>query len=168
MPLSLYDSSIPVFQRTLTTTSTILDKAAAHCTARKIDPAALLTARLFPDMFPLTRQVQLVSDFAKGGAARLAGIDIPKYEDTETSFDELKARLAKTHTFLTGVDRAAIEAGADRSITLTMAGKPVQMTGTALLTSHTLPNLYFHATTAYAILRHGGVEIGKGDFMGRT
>lgn len=167
MPLSMYDASIPVFRQALHSVGGLIDKAAAHCAARKIDPDAILKARLYPDMFHFTRQCQLVSDFAKGGAARLAGVDVPKYDDTETSFDELKARLAKTAAFIGSLDRAAIEAGADRKITMTLGGNPTEFTGVSMLFNNTLPNLYFHAATAYGILRHGGVEVGKRDFMVR-
>jgi hypothetical protein len=166
MSCSLYQASIPAFQRTLTATTRILAKAQAHCAARKIDPRALLDARLFPDMFPFSRQVQLVTDFAKGGAARLAGVEVPRYEDVEATFAELEARLAKTLAFVESVDRAAVEAGAERKIMLSIAGAPTEFTGATMLTHYTLPNLYFHAATAYGILRHGGIELGKRDFMG--
>ncbi len=162
----MYDHSIPVFARMLGNLAAILDKAAKHCEAKKIDPGALLGARLFPDMFPLTRQVQVAADQAKGCAARLAGLEVPKYEDTEKSFDELKARLAKTIAFVNGVKPEQVANSAGRDITLPIGGNAVTFKGEWYLKHFVLPNLYFHVTTAYDILRHNGVELGKRDYIG--
>ena len=166
MSISMYDASVPVFRQMLTSLSAILDKAEAHATDRKIDPAALLQARLYPDMFPLTRQVQIAADFAKGACARLAGVEVPRYEDTEQTFGELKERLAKTLAFIEGLPREAIANSEEREITLTVAGNPMEFKGQDYLLHWGLSHFYFHATTAYAILRHNGVEIGKRDFIG--
>ena len=166
MPLSMYQASIPACLQMLSSLSAVLDKAAAHAAARKIDPTVLLNTRLYPDMFPLVRQVQLTADFAKGIAARLAGVEVPKFPDTETSFDELKARLAKTADFLEGLKPAQIDGSEGREITLPIGGESMTFKGQPYLVNFGLPNLYFHATTAYAILRQCGVEIGKRDFIG--
>jgi uncharacterized protein len=166
MSISMYDASVPVFRQMLDSLSAILDKAEAHAAARKIEPAVFLQARLFPDMFPLTRQVQIAADFAKGGCARLAGVEVPRYEDTEQSFAELRQRIAKTLTFIDGLPRDAIEHSEERDITLTVAGNPMEFKGQPYLLHWALTNFYFHATTAYAILRHNGVELGKRDFLG--
>lgn len=167
MPVSLYDISIPTCLRMLGSLSTILDKGAAHAEARKIEPAVLLQARLFPDMFPLVRQVQVASDAAKGGGARLAGIDPPSWPDNEASFADLQARIAKTQDFLKGLDRSKIDAAATREITF-KAGKTTRtMTGSDYVTAWMFPNFFFHVTTAHAILRHNGVEVGKMDFLGK-
>ena len=166
MPLLMYQASVPAFLRTLSSLSAILDKAAAHAAARKIDPSVLLNTRLYPDMFPLVRQVQLASDFAKGAGARLAGMEPPKYPDTEAGFDELKTRLGKTVDFLKGLKPAQIDGSEDRQITLTIGGEPHTFKGQPYLVNFALPNFYFHVTAAYAILRHCGVEIGKRDFVG--
>ncbi len=166
MSLTMYQASVPVFARVLTSMSVILDKAAAHVAARKIEPAALLQCRLYPDMFPFIRQVQSISDQAKGGAARLAGLDVPKMPDTETSFDDLKARLAKTLEFVNSVQPAQIDGSEERAIALVFPARTLNFTGQSYLFGFVLPNLYFHATTAYGILRHCGVEIGKRDFLG--
>ncbi|SDO44392.1 hypothetical protein SAMN05216303_1011427 [Rhodoferax sp. OV413] len=167
MSLSLYQASIPLFTQILGGLSAVLRKAEAHATDKKIDPNALLQARLFPDMFPLTRQVQIAADFAKGAAARLAGVDVPAYEDSEVSFADLQARIAKTLAFIHSVPAADIDAGVDRSIVL-RAGTPNEKTfvGTSYLLNYTLPHFFFHTTTAYDILRHNGVEVGKKDFVG--
>jgi uncharacterized protein len=167
MTLSMFQASVPALLQGLASLSGVLDKAEAHAAARKIDPAALLGARLFPDMFPLSRQVQLVSDFAKGTAARLAGIEIPKYEDTETSFEALKARLARTAEFVRSIAPGQIDGSEDREITIPIAGQPTTFKGQRYLVHFALPNFYFHLTTAYAILRHNGVELGKRDFIGQ-
>jgi hypothetical protein len=162
----MYSQTAPVFVRALGNLSAILDKAAKHCADNKIEPAVLLGSRLFPDMFPLTRQVQLVTDFAKGGTARLAGIEVPKYEDTETTIDELKARIAKTLAFVQSVGEDKF-AGADgRTVTIPMRGEQKSFNGLVYLNSAVMPNFYFHLATAYNILRHNGVPLGKGDFIG--
>jgi len=166
MTFSMYSASAPVFKQILTSLSAIIDKAEAHATAKKIEPAALLQARLYPDMFPFIRQVQIACDFAKGAAARLGGVDVPKYEDTETSFADLQARIAKTLAFIESVPQDGIEASAGRDITTGSGEKMKQWKGQTYLVHYTLPHFFFHATTAYDILRHNGVEVGKKDFVG--
>jgi uncharacterized protein len=166
MSLSMYQASVPVFVRLLTALSAILDKAAAHAEARKIDPAALLQARLYPDMFPLLRQVLVAADFSKNGTARLAGVEPPKFEDSETTFPELKARLAKTLDYLKTIKPDQVDGSEERVITVKLGPREVTFKGQDYLLTNVLPNFYFHLTTAYAILRHNGVEIGKRDFTG--
>jgi hypothetical protein len=162
----MYDHSIPVFTKMLGNLATLLDKAAKHCEAGKIDPGALLNFRLFPDMFTLTRQVQVAADQAKGCAARLAGVEIPKFEDNEKSFDELKARIAKTIAFLNGIKPEQLANSAGRDVTMPLRNNPVTFKGEWYLKHFVMPNFYFHVTTAYNILRHNGVVLGKGDFIG--
>ena len=166
MRATMYSLSIPVFRRSLTNLSAILDKAAAHAQARKIDPAVLLGARLYPDMFTFTRQVQLASDFAKGAAARLAGDVPPKYDDVEVSFAELKERIARTIAFLDAAKPERIDGSEQREIELKGANQTWRFTGLDFLAHFALPNFFFHMTTAYDILRHNGVELGKSDFVG--
>lgn len=166
MSLSMYQASIPVFTRQLNNLSTILGLAAAHAEAKKIDPSVFLNARLAPDMFPLSRQVQIACDGVKGGAALLAGIEAPSHADDETSFAELQARIAKTLAFLQGVSATQIDGSEERTVTLKRRDKETHFQGQAFLLDHVMPNFYFHLTTAYAILRHNGVEIGKRDFLG--
>ena len=166
MALSMYQASAPRFANLLKNLSAILDKAQAHVEAKKIDPAALTTCRLFPDMFPLTRQVQVACDAAKGALARLAGVEVPKHEDTEQTFPELKARIAKTIDFIGTIKPAQIDGSEDKEIMLKLGGKDVKFTGMQYLLGHATPNFYFHVTTVYNILRHNGVEIGKRDFIG--
>lgn len=166
MTLSMHDASVSVFAQGLKGLAGVLDKAAAHAGARKIDPQALLQARLYPDMFPLVRQVQIAADFAKGSSCRLAGVEIPAWEDDETSFAELKTRVEKTIALITSLDRAAFDGAEDRDIALVRRGETTVHKGQAYLLHQALPNFYFHLTTAYAILRHNGVEIGKRDFLG--
>lgn len=166
MPLSMYQASVPAFQQTLTALSAILDKAAAHAAAAGTDPAELVSARLAPDMFPLSRQVQIATDHAKGAAARLAGREAPKYEDNETTLEELKARIAKTLDFISSVEVPEIDGSEEKEITLALRDRTLNFTGQRYLVHFALPNFYFHATTAYDILRHKGVPIGKRDFMG--
>jgi hypothetical protein len=166
MSLSMYQASIPVCIRMLNNLSAILDKGAADAEARKIDPAVFIAARLAPDMHPLPRQIQIATDVVKGGAARLAGIDPPSYADTEATFPELKARIAKTVAFLESLKPEQIDGSEERTITLKLGPQEVSMTGQAYLLGFVLPNLYFHATAAYAILRHNGVNVGKRDFLG--
>jgi len=165
----MYDVSVPVLIHGLKALAAILKKAEAHCEARKIKPEALLTFRLFPDMFPLTSQVQLASDFAKGAGARLSGTANPSYADEEKSFAELQARLAKTITFLESLNPAAF-AGADKRMVKVRISRDIEkeMTGQEYFNRNALPNFYFHITTAYNILRHNGLELGKGDFLGRN
>ncbi len=166
MTLSMYQASVPVFIQGLTGLGGVIDKAAAHAAERKIDPAALLQARLYPDMFPFARQVQIATDFAKGGAARLAGVEFPAYEDSETSFEELKARVDKTIAFLRTLDAAQIDGSEERDISLVRRGETSIVKGQAYLLEQAMPNFYFHITTAYAIQRHNGVEVGKRLFLG--
>jgi len=147
--------------------SALIDKAEVHCAAKKIDPVALSTYRLYPDMFPFTRQVQIACDTAKGAVARLAGAEIPKYEDTEQTFAELKARIAKTLDFIESVGAAKIDGSEDKEIVLAMRSGERRFKGMQYLLGHAYPNFYFHVTTAYAILRHNGVDVGKGDFIGK-
>ena len=168
MSLSLHAASVPVFRQMLGSLSEVLRKAQAHAAARNIDPAAFLQSRLYPDMFPLVRQVQIACDFAKSVPARLAGAEVPAYDDTEQSFDELQARIARTLEFLDSLDAAAFEGGEAREIVL-RPGTPKErrIGGQAYLLHYGLPQFFFHVTTAYALLRHGGVEIGKKDYMGQ-
>jgi hypothetical protein len=162
----MYRASVPVFVQQLNALSAVLDKAAEHARANGIDPGELVNARLAPDMFPLSRQVQIASDHAKGVAARLSGRDVPKYEDNEATFDELKARIAKTLAFVESVPQGEIDGSEGREIELTLGGQPRTFSGIGYLLHQALPNFYFHATTAYDILRHKGVPLGKRDFMG--
>ncbi len=166
MALSMYQSSVPMLKRMLGSLSTLLTKAAAHAEAKKIDPAVLVGARLFPDMFALARQVQIATDQAKGCAARLAGVEVPKYEDTETTFAELQARLAKTIAFLDSLTPAQIDGSEDKDIVVQVRDLKLDFKGQDYLMQWVLPNFYFHVTTAYNILRHTGIEIGKTDFLG--
>jgi len=166
MTISMYSASVPTFIRTLTNLAGILEKAQAHAETKKIKPEVLLNARLFPDMFALTRQVQIASDFAKGTVARLAGIEPPSYADTESSFAELIARVQKTVDFLKTLKADQIDGSENRDIVLKMHTGELKFKGEVYLTQFSLPNFYFHATTAYAILRHNGIEIGKMDFIG--
>lgn len=166
MSLSMYQASVPVLVRALTNLSAILKKAEAHAEARKIDPAVMLGWRLAPDMYNLTRQVQIASDGAKGCAARLAGVEVPSFPDTETTFEELQARIARTIDFVKGLDKAAIEDSADRHIVLKMRSGEIPFNGVSFLTGFALPNFTFHVVAAYAILRSIGVEIGKMDYLG--
>jgi hypothetical protein len=165
MSISMYSAFIPVAIRQLNAMSAILGKAVAHCEARKIDPTAFLLSRLFPDMFPLTRQLQIAADMAKGGAARLAGIEPPKYEDNETTFAELQARLEKTVAFLRSIEPAQIDGKENADITIKLPSRELAFKGEAYLIGFVLPNMYFHLTTAYNLLRQGGVDIGKQDFL---
>ena len=164
----IYTSSVPVFQQMLGSLQTILNKAEEHASAKKIDANVFLQARLCPDMFPLLRQVQIDADFAKGVSARLANVAVPEYEDTEVSFSDLHTRLAKTLTFINSLDEQQFADSESREIVL-RPGTPKErkMPGQAYLLSYGLPQFFFHATTAYAILRHNGVELGKKDYMGQ-
>lgn len=163
---SMYTLSVPVFVKMLTNLSAILDKAAAHAEARKIDPSVLLSSRLAPDMFPLTRQVQIACDFAKGCVARLAGEEPPGWGDDEASFADLKARIARTIEFVQSFGPGRIDGSDAREITLTVRGETVKVAGLPYLAHRVLPNFFFHVTAAYAILRKDGVELGKRDFIG--
>jgi hypothetical protein len=166
MAISMYDFSIPVLTRGLTNMSAVLDKAAAHAAAKKFDSAVLAQSRLFPDMHPLVRQVQIACDTAKGAGARLAGIDPPKHEDTEATFADLKARIAKTVDFLKTVTAAQVKDAETRNIEIKFPSGSWKFTGLAYLTDFVLPNFYFHEAMVYALLRKSGVEVGKGDFLG--
>ena len=166
MTISMYQASVPRFVNILKNLSAILDKAQAYAEAKKLDPAALTTFRLYPDMFPLTRQVQIACDTAKGAAARLAGVEIPKHEDTEQTFEELKARISKTIDFIGSVRPGQIDGSEDKAVVLKLRGQEVKFNGLQYLLGFAYPNFYFHVTTAYDILRHNGVEIGKRDFIG--
>ena len=167
MTISMYQACVPPLTRMLGNLAAILEKAAAHAEAKKIDPAVLIGSRLYPDMFPLARQVQIATDNAKGCAARLAGMDPPRYVDTETTFPELIARLRKTVDFLATIKPAQIDGSEGRTITLTMHHGTLTFQGMPYLLNYALPNVYFHITTVYAILRHCGVEVGKQDFLGK-
>ena len=165
--MSMSSAAIPTFEIVLGALSALLDKAEAHATAKKFDAANLLNSRLAPDMFDLTEQVQIATDFARRGAARLSGVEPASVEDNETTIAQLKERIAKTLEFVRSVDRKAIDASASRVITLPLGpGKKGEMTGADYLNHFVLPNLYFHATAAYVILRHAGLEIGKRDYLG--
>ncbi|HEX3895224.1 MAG TPA: DUF1993 family protein [Rudaea sp.] len=166
MTISMYDSLVPTINRVLKNLSLILDKGAALAEKKQIDGTVLTGSRLAPDMFPLSRQVQIACDIAKGAAARLSGTEIPKFEDTETTFPELKARIDKTLQFVNGIAADTFKDSEKRDIVLTNRRGDLKFTGLGYLNEFVLPNVYFHATAAYAILRHNGVEIGKTDFLG--
>ncbi|QOD83434.1 DUF1993 domain-containing protein [Chromobacterium haemolyticum] len=166
MSVSMYQASVPALIRGLNNLSAILDKAAADAAARNIAPEVLLNARLAPDMFALTRQVQIASDSAKGCAARLAGVDVPSYADDEASFADLQQRIAKTVAFLQGFNAAQIDGSEAREVVLKVRGDEIRFSGQNYLLGFVLPNFYFHITAAYAILRHNGVALGKMDYLG--
>lgn len=166
MQISMYQASAPRFIHILNNLSAMLDKAQAHAEAKKIDSAALTAFRLFPDMFPLSKQVQVACDLSKGAMARLAGVENPKHEDTEQTFAELKARIAKTIAFINSVKREQIDGTEDKDIVVKLGKQEYTFKGMQYLLNFTYPNVYFHATTAYNILRHNGVELGKKDFVG--
>jgi uncharacterized protein len=168
MALSMYQVSVPVFVKTLGNLANILDKGAAYAAAKKVDHAVLLGYRIAPDMLAMVRQVQIACDFAKGACARLAGMDVPAWEDNEKSFDDLKARIAKTIDYCNGFKPEQIDGSEDRDIQVKVAGNPVTYKGQPFLLHSVLPNFFFHTTTAYDILRHCGVEIGKRDFIGQV
>lgn len=167
MTSAVYTASIPIFKQMLGGLREVLAKAEAHASAKKIDPNALLQARLFPDMFPLLRQVQVATDFAKSVSARLAGVEVPKVEDTEQTFADLQTRIATVLTFIEGLDAARFDDAATREI-VTQAGTPKEkrFSGQSYLFNYGLPHFFFHTTTVYAILRHNGVEVGKKDYVG--
>ena len=166
MTLSMYAASVPAFQRALRALDAILDKAAAYAQERKFDPAVLVSSRLAPDMFPFARQVQMASDHAKGCSARLAGVPVPSFEDTEKTIPELKARIAKTLDFIGTLSPAQIDGSEERAISLKAGPRELSFTGQDYLLFFALPNFYFHVTTGYDILRHNGVPVGKLDFLG--
>jgi hypothetical protein len=165
MPLSMYDASIPVLARFLRALDKILDKAQANADRKKFDSQVLVHARLAPDMFDFARQIQIASDMAKGCAARLAGIDAPKFEDDESTLADLKARIAKTLAFIEGVDPAKIDGSEARDIKLTFPNATFDFKGKDYLFGFVWPNFHFHMTTAYDILRHNGVELAKSDYL---
>ena len=166
MSISMFKASVPPILHSLGSLRAILKKGAAHAEARKIDPSVLVNARLAPDMYPLSRQVQIASDVAKGGGARLAGVEAPKFEDKESSFPELIARIDKTEAFLKKLKASQIDGSEGRTITLTFPSGTWTFNGLDYLLGFVMPNLYFHLTATYAILRHNGVDVGKGDFLG--
>ena len=167
MAISMYETSIPRFIHTLGSLRSILEKAQAYAELKKIDASVLPNARLFPDMLPLTSQVQILSDTVKGCIARLAGVDVPSWTDDEKTLEDLRARIRKTVDFVQSVQAAQVDGGDAREIALpTRSGEPRRFTGESYLTSFVLPNVYFHATTTYALLRAAGVELGKRDFLG--
>ena len=166
MTLSMYQASVPRFINALNNLSAILDKAQAHVDAKKLDETTLTSFRLFPDMLPMARQILIATDTAKGLAARLAGVDIPVYDDTEKTLGELKARIAKTVAYLQTFRPEQIDGTEDKEIIIKRGDKETRYTGMQFLLGHAVPNVYFHITTAYNILRHNGVEIGKRDYLG--
>ena len=166
MSLSMYQASIPAFVQMLNNLSVIMDKAEAHARSHEIDPEVLLNYRLAPDMLPFVRQIQIAADLAKGAAARLAGVEVPKHDDTEKTFADLKARLAKTVTFVQSFKPSDIDGSEDREINLTLGEHKMSFRGQPYLVRFVMPNFYFHCTTAYDILRHCGVDLGKRDFIG--
>ncbi|MEY4561249.1 MAG: hypothetical protein RLZZ618_526 [Pseudomonadota bacterium] len=166
MSLSMYTASVPVFVRTLTSLGKWLAKAQAHAEARKFDPSVFITARLAPDMLAFPRQIQIACDTVKFGVARLAGVESPVFEDNETTMEELRARIDKTLAYVNSFTPAQIDGSDDRQVSVPGRNGATEMRGEDYLKHFVLPNLYFHATTAYALLRHNGVELGKGDFLG--
>lgn len=164
--LTIYDATIPPLKRALSNLAAILKKGEEYADARKVEHQVLLNARLFVDMYPLTRQVQIATDMSKGAGARLAAVEIPKYEDNETSFAELQARLARTIAFLDTIRPEQLKGAETREITITIRKTDIKFSGQDYLLKWVLPNVYFHITTAYNILRHNGVELGKQDFLG--
>ena len=166
MPLSMHQLTVPVYVQYLEALSGVLDKAAAHCEANKIDESVLLQMRVFPDMFHLARQVGIAHFFSGGTIAKLAGIETPDFGADDASFADVKARIAKAIDFIKGVTPEQLEGSEDRKIKLTQAAQTLNFTGQVYLMQHAMPQFCFHATTAYNLLRHAGVEIGKRDFMG--
>jgi uncharacterized protein len=162
----LYQATVPVFEQNLGALDGIIDKAIAHAETRKIDPAVLLGCRLRPDMLPFVRQTQIVCDGAKNMTGRLAGVEIPRFEDNEASFEDINARIKKTLAFIKGVSSGDIEAGENREIIFPLGPNKMKMKGVDYIFHFALPNYYFHLTTAYGILRHNGLDIGKRDFLG--
>ena len=167
MAISIYDLLVPPVSKMLTNLDNVLKKAEADCETRKIDPGVLVSARLAPDMFPLVRQVQIMTDQAKGGASRLAGLEPPKWPDEEKTFADLHARLAKAIAYLNTFKPAQFDGAETRKIELKFPNASFSFVGKDYLLTNLLPNFYFHYTTAYAILRHNGVQVGKGDYLGR-
>ncbi|MET0535922.1 MAG: DUF1993 domain-containing protein [Steroidobacter sp.] len=168
MSLSMYEASIPTFLLTLGNLQKILEKAVAHAEGRKFDPNVFASTRLFPDMLPLARQIQIASDSAKGAAARLSGTEPPKFEDNETTIPELSARVAKTIDYLKSVKPEQFAGAEERTIVIKTSRNTFNFSGVNFLRHWALPNFFFHVTTTYALLRQGGVEIGKADFLGQV
>ena len=166
MTISMYQASVPLFRSLLGGLSGVLDKGAAFCEAKGVDPSVLINDRLAPDMFPLSRQVQIACDMAKGGAARLAGAEVPSWDDNEKTFSDLTARIAKTLAFIEGFTPAQIDGSEEREIVLTMRSGEMRFVGQQYLIGFVIPNVIFHCATAYNILRHNGVDVGKRDFLG--
>lgn len=166
MSLTMYSSSVPVFLHFLKNLSNILKKGADYAAEKKIDDKVLTSARLFPDMFPLTRQVQIACDVAKGCGARLAGMEVPKYEDNEVTFAELQARIEKTVNFLQSIPEASVNGSEQKQIKLQAGPRELEFIGENFLRNWALPNIYFHITTTYNLLRHNGVPVGKMDYLG--
>jgi hypothetical protein len=168
MKVSMYQATVPPIARALNNLAAILDKAAAHAEAKKLEPNVLVASRLFPDMFPLVKQVQVASDISKGGTARLAQVEPPAFEDNEETIADLVARLRKTVAFLETLKPEQIDGSEDRTVTWKTRTSEKSMQGQPYLFNHVLPNVFFHVTTAYNILRHNGVELGKQDFLGKS
>jgi len=168
MAITMHSASAPILLRMLSNLQVWLDKAEAHAAVRKFDANNYLGLRLAPDMLPFTKQVQIASDTAKACMARLAGVEVPKWDDSETTLAELRARVQKTIDYVKSFSAAQVDGSEERAISIPMrSGEPLQFSGEAYLKHYALPNLFFHVTTAYALLRHGGVELGKGDYLGR-
>lgn len=166
MPISMYQASVPRFVHMLGNLSAMLEKAEAHVDARKVDPTSLINFRLFPDMFPFSRQIQVTCDVSKGAIARLAGVEVPKHEDVEQTFAELRARIAKTVGFIQTIRPEQVDGSEDKDIVVKLGKQEYRFKGMQYLLNYAYPNFYFHVTTAYNILRHNGVELGKKDFVG--
>ena len=167
MTISMYQASVPVFARGLSSLKTILAKGAAHAAAKKIDESVFVNARLYPDMLPLARQVHIATDFARGTVARLSGAEPPKWDDTEVTFADLIARVERTIEAVNSFTAAQVDGSETRPVTRQVRGEPKTFAGINYLLQYSMPNFYFHTTTAYAILRSHGVEVGKGDFIGK-
>ena len=166
MSISMHSASVPIFVKTLGNVLAWLDRAQAHAQAKKFDPSVLLSTRLAPDMLPFTQQIQIACDTAKFGVARLAGVDSPKFEDNEASFDELRERIRKTLDFLQSVPASKIDGTEGKDVTVPLRDRSITLKGEFYLKHFALPNFFFHVTTAYALVRHNGVELGKRDFLG--
>jgi hypothetical protein len=163
--IAMYDITVPPLTSALNNLSHILKKGEEYADAKKIEHSVLLNTRLFPDMYPLIRQVQIATDMSKGAAARLAGLEVPKYEDDENTFEQLQARIAKTLAFIEKVKPAQMQGAETRDVTILVRNKPMEFKGLDYLLKWVNPNVYFHVTTAYNILRHNGVELGKADYL---
>ena len=165
MAVSMYTAAAPIFVQYMTGLSNVLDKAKAHCEAKKLDESYFMNLRFYPDMFPFARQVRAVTDHAMSACGRVAGVELPKFENNEATFDELKARIAKAIAFVKSIKPAQMDEQENKEIKITFPSGERSFTGQSLLLNFALPNFYFHATTAYDLLRHNGVEIGKREFM---